>query len=166
MSTGLLLDCDETVAQFLFSTQKWAPFKFDRALGLVTDGKLNGAVLFHFYNGCNVDLSYYGKATMTAGVVRCIARYLIMTFNPARLTVATSKRNKRFIRSFQRMGFKLEGMQRRYYGHKDCNRNTAVRFVMFRERINEIARLETPLKEQTSVKHAPSRLLTPLHVHG
>ncbi len=144
MSTGLLFDCDEHVAQAAFKTLGWTPFKYDRAIGLVVNGNLQGAVIFHCFNGNNIDLSYYGKATLTAGVVRTIAKFILHAFNPSRLTVMTSKRNKRYIRSFQRLGFKLEGMQRCYYGHKDCNRNTAVRFVMFRERIEQIARTNQP----------------------
>ncbi len=142
MSTGLLFDCDDQVARFVFKLYSWEPFKYDRALGLVVGGDLQGAVIFHCFNGSNVELSYYGKATMTAGVVRTIAQFIVRTFNPSRLTVMTSKRNKRHIRSFQRLGFRLEGTQRRYYGHKDCNRNTGVRFVMFRERIDQIARID------------------------
>ena len=147
MSIGLLLDGDDAVAQFLFTSHGLKPFKYDRALGLLDNGVLQGAVIFTGFNGSNVELSYYGKAKMTAGVVRCIARFIICTFAPARLTVLTSKRNKRYIRTFQRLGFRLEGTQRCYYGHKDCNRNTGVRFVMFRERIDTIARLEAPLKQ-------------------
>lgn len=147
MPTGLLFDCDEQAAQHIFQLYNWAPFKYDRALGLVTNGTLQGAVIFHCFNGSNIELSYYGKATMTAGVVRTIAQFIARTFNPSRLTVVTSKRNKRHIRTFQRLGFKLEGTQRCYYGHKDCNRNTGVRFVMFRERIDQIARVDTTIKQ-------------------
>ena len=147
MSTGLLFDCDAVVADYLFKSYGSKPFKYDRAVGLLISGNLQGAVLFHYFNGFNVEMSYYGKSTMTAGVVRTIARYIICTFSPSRLTVMTSKRNKRYIRAFQRLGFKLEGTQRCYYGERDCNRNIAVRFVMFRDRIDEIARLETPIKQ-------------------
>lgn len=144
MSTGLLFDCDYRVAQYIFQLYGWKPFKYDRAVGLISDGNLKGAALFHCFNGSNVELSYYGSATMTAGVVRTIAQFIVRTFNPSRLTVMTSKRNKRYIKSFQRLGFKIEGVQRCYYGHKDCNRNTAIRFVMFRDRIDQIARIEAP----------------------
>jgi|SRR5882672_8175025 len=161
MSTGLLFDCDETVAQYLFVSYGWKPFKYDRAVGLISGDKLQGAVLFHCYNGSNVELSYYGQATMTAGVVRTIARFIIYTFAPSRLTVLTSKRNKHLIRSFQRLGFKLEGTQQRYYGARDCNRNTAARLVMFRERINVIARLQEPIHAQP--RPSSHRLHQPEH---
>lgn len=147
MSTGLLFDCDVQVAQYLFTSYGWPPFKYEHAIGLLVDGQLQGSIILHGYNGSNLELSYYGKGTMTAGVVRTIARYIIFTFNPSRLTVMTSKRNKRYIRSFQRLGFRLEGTQHRYYGQRECNRNTAVRFVMFRERIEAIARIKAPLKQ-------------------
>lgn len=145
MSTGLLFDYEDKVTDFVFKLYKCLPFKYNKAVGLITNGELRGAVILHSYNGSNVELSYYGHATMTAGVVRTIARYIICTFHPSRLTVVTSKRNKRFIRSFQRLGFKVEGVQRRYYGEHDNNRNAGVRFVMFRERIEEIAKFVKPL---------------------
>lgn len=146
MSTGLLFDYDEQVAQYLTEFYKWErTLKYERAIGLLKNGNLCGAIILHGYNGANIELSYYGEATITAGVVRTIARFLICTFHPSRLTVVTSKRNKRFIRSFQRLGFRIEGVQRRYYGEHDNNRNAGVRFVMFRERIEEIAKFAKPL---------------------
>lgn len=153
MAIGLLIGSDEFVAQWLFVTNKQPSYSYDQALGLITpDGCLQGAVLFHNWNGSNVELSYYGYKTMTAGIVRCLAQYIANTFDPSRLTVTTSKRNRQFIKALQRLGFKLEGAQRCYYGKRDCNRNVGVRFVMFREGINKIAGLvtETPnLKKAT-----------------
>lgn len=147
MSTGLLFDFDDQVVRYLFQAHGWRAFRYDKALGILVDGQLRGAILFHCFNGFNVELSYYGQGTMTAGVIRCIARYILGTFDPARLTVMTSKRNKRYIRAFQKLGFRLEGIQRCHYGLRDCNRNTGVRFVMFRDRIEQIARFNTPLKQ-------------------
>lgn len=144
--TGLLFDCDEVVAAYLFASYGQRPMKYDRALGLIDkQGDLKGCVLFHFYNGSNVEMSYYGPVTMTPGVVRTIARFIICTFDPSRLTVMTNKRNKELHRKFQKLGFKLEGVQRCYYGHRDCSRNTGVRFVMFRDRIDAIAKLNTQI---------------------
>lgn len=147
MSTGLLFDCDEMVAKKAFEQYGALPFKFDRAIGLVTPGPvLQGAVFFTNYNGSNVELSYYGKNTATAGVIRCLARFIIHAFNPSRLTVVTSKRNRHYIRAFQKLGFKVEGIQRCYYGARDCQRHTGVRFVMFRDMIDKIAQVDKMLK--------------------
>src|SRR6185369_4894085 len=143
MSNGLLFECDEEVALWLYQQMGWPAYKFDKAIGIVReDGQMVGAVLYQHWNGCNVEVSYYGKGTMTAGIMRCMARYTLIVFNPSRITVNTSKKNKRFIRSLQRFGFRLEGMSRRYYGADDKNRNTAVRFVAFREDIEKVARIK------------------------
>lgn len=141
MPAGLLFDQDELVASFLFKMYGQKPFKIERALGIIANAQLVGAVIFHNWNGANVEMSYYGKNTMTVGIVRLIARFMICTFDPSRLTVVTIRRNKRLIRAYYKLGFKLEGTQRCYYGKKDCQRNTGVRFVMFRDRIDEIAKL-------------------------
>lgn len=141
MPAGLLFDNDEFVASYLFKMYKQKPFKVERALGIIKDNQLVGAVIFHNWNGANVEMSYYGKDTMTVGIVRLLARFMICTFDLSRLTVVTIRRNKRLIRAYYKLGFKLEGTQRCYYGKQDCQRNTGVRFVMFRDRIEEIAKL-------------------------
>jgi len=138
--TGLLLDHDEAVGAYLFASHEQSPMKFDRAIGLISkEGKLAGAVLFHNWNGANVEISYYGANTMTPGVVRFLSRFVIAVFDPSRLSATVSKRNRSFIRSMQRLGFRMEGAQRCYYGKQDCIRNTGVKLVMFRSRLDELA---------------------------
>lgn len=143
MTLGLLFNHDDLVAKTLYAERQWSDaFKYDRAVGVVNaEGKLCGSFLFHFYNGFNVELTYYGESALSPGVIRTLARFILFTFDPARLTVTTSKRNRRWMQSLQRFGFKVEGAQRCYYGRRDCNRNTAVRFVMFRPRLEQLAKL-------------------------
>ena len=141
MSIGLLVGSDELVAAHFLQPRGQEFFKYDRALGIVKDGELVGSVLFHGWNGANLELSYYGKGTVTAGLFRWIACFIMQEFNPARLTVVTSKRNRRLIRSLQRLGFKIEGVQRCYYGEPDCNRTAGLRFVAFKEKIAAVARI-------------------------
>lgn len=144
MKTGILFDADDAVAAQLFAVYQQKPMKYDRALGLLNrDGRLAGAVLFHHYNGSNVEMSYYGPNTATLGVFRCLMRFILLEFDASRLTVVTNKRNRRNIKGFQKLGFRLEGVSRCYYGKRDCARNTAVRFVMFRDMIEKIAKIET-----------------------
>lgn len=148
MPAGLLFGSDEAVVAELATNWAYDAKKYENAIAIIgADGKFAGAVLFHNWNGYNVELSYFGKGTMSAGIVRCLARFILVTFSPSRLTVVTSKRNKRLLRSFQRLGFKLEGLQHCYYGHKDCTRNTGVRFMMPRLRIEELARLEVLIRK-------------------
>lgn len=139
MATGLLFDSDKMVADWLFAKYNQRRYSYDRCLGLVRDGTLCGAVLFHNWNGANVEISYYGKDTMTPGVIRCLAMYILDTFDPSRVTAMISKRNKHFIKGMLRLGFKVEGTQRCYYGKRDCIRNIAIRLVMFREALELIA---------------------------
>ena len=144
MPTSLLFDCDEFVALELFQRMNWMPTKYDRAIGVLNNNKeLIGTILFHNWNGPNVEISYYAPRTLTVGVVRTLAKFVIATFNPARVTVVTSKKNKHFICSLNKFGFKLEGSQRCWYGHRDCNRNTGVRLVMFRDRLNQLAGIKS-----------------------
>lgn len=139
---SLLFEADDSVAAFIFDTYKLRPHQYNRAVGIVKDSKVVGGVLFHFWNGYDLNLSYYGKNTASLGVIRCIARFGVVTFPTiSRCTVLTSKKNKRLMGAFQKLGFGLEGTQRCYFGSEDCPKNTAVRFVMFRERIDQLARI-------------------------
>lgn len=143
MPSGLLFGHDETVASWLFNSYGRAPLKYDKALGILSgEGVIIGAILFHGYNGANVELSYFGKGTMTLGIVRCLARFIIHEFDASRLTAVTSKKRRRLIKSFQKLGWRVEGTQRCYYGKLDNSRNTGVRFVMFREQIEKLAKLD------------------------
>jgi RimJ/RimL family protein N-acetyltransferase len=141
MPTGLLFECDEQVAKWTYSYWNAFALPYNKAIGLVdNEGNLIGGVLFQNWNGPNIELSYYGEKTMTPGIVRAIARVALNEFDVARITALTSKKNRRFIRGLFKLGFRLEGMQRCFYGKRDCNRNTAVRCVAFREQIEKVAK--------------------------
>ena len=142
MTVGLLFDADETVTKWWCDSSGWGkmPFKYDTCLGIVDEMFApRGAIFLHGWNGNDLQLSYYGERTLTPGIARTLAQFIIRQFDPARLTVIVNKRNKRLIRSCGHFGFKLEGAQRCYYGKQDCNRNTGVRLVMFREQMDRVA---------------------------
>ena len=138
MTVGLLIHDDEVVAEYLFKHHVSPCMQYDQALGIMIDGQLSGGILLQSYNGFNVELSYYGSGTLTPGVIKCLARILVSTFNVSRVTVTVSRRSRRLMRSLRRLGFSLEGVQRCFYGHKDSTRNTGVRFVMFRPRVDKL----------------------------
>src|SRR5215469_11749734 len=108
MTTGLLFGSDQMVAAWFYDSMGYPHYKYDRAVGLIADDKLVGAVLFHNWNGQNVEISYYGKKTITVGILRSLARFAVQVFNPSRVTLITSKRNKHIMRALQKIGFKLE----------------------------------------------------------
>jgi len=121
---------------------------FNLSVGIVdVDNNLVGAILFGNFNGINVELDYYGEKTVTLGICRAIARIALTEFNAARVSALVSKRKKHLISTMQKVGFRLEGAQRCFYGRKDCQRNTAIRLVMFREQIEQMARLQAPAQK-------------------
>ena len=139
---GLLLDADRSVADYLFEHHVTPRMQYDAAIGIVTDGMLVGGVLLQSWNGFNVELSYYGRRTLTHGIIRCLARIIVSRFGPSRVTVTVNRKSKLVMRGLRKLGFVIEGTQRRFYGDQDINRNTGVRFVLFRERLEQLAHLE------------------------
>lgn len=139
---SLLIGCDQLVASTLFKWKQWPAFSFDRAVGILDDTEaLVGVALFQNWNTVNVDFSYYGDGTLSLGTCRGLARYGLETFNLQRATTLVPQKRKHHLRTVQKFGFKYEGTMRRYYGSADNVRNTAVRFVMFREQIEKFARV-------------------------
>ena len=136
---GLLLDCDAHVAAWAFQAYHHVPMHVDRALGIVDNNVLVGAVLFTNYNTINAELSYYGKNTITVGIIRALARIALYELRLARLTVIVPKRPSYLLKKLSKFGFKYEGVQRRNYGYEDSSRNTGCRFVMFREDLEKLA---------------------------
>jgi RimJ/RimL family protein N-acetyltransferase len=151
MPIGLLFDCDAEVAAWTAKTYRLRAYKYEKAIGLLTPtGTLVGGVFLHDFNGYDVEISYFGQNTLSLWLYRCILRYVILTFDPARLTAIVSKRNRRLVRGMLKLGWKFEGVQRCYYGKHDCNRNTGVRLVMFRDMLEKMAKMPTEVKVQCS----------------
>jgi RimJ/RimL family protein N-acetyltransferase len=148
MSMGLLFNNDEVVMNYILRKYSLIPIKYEQAVGILVEGDLSGGVLFHNWNGFNVELSYYGEWTMTPGIIKCLARILVSTFKVSRVTVTVTQRNRKFIRSLQKLGFALEGVQRRFYGSQDTRRNTGVRLVMFRERLERLC--QWPVEQEVN----------------
>lgn len=136
---GILIGHDEEVANWAWQEFSLFPMPFARAVGIVDDGMLIGAAIFTEYSGSDVHLNYYGKNTATVGIARSLALIAVADFDVARGTLLISKRSKRLIRAMLKFGFKIEGVQRRFYGARDCTKNTAVRLVIFREQLEKLA---------------------------
>ncbi len=154
MSNGFLIGHDEAVSEWAWQTFHIFRAPVNRAYGILdSNQKLIGAMLLQCFNGYNIELSYYGPWALTPGIVKALARATLAEFPISRATVVTSKRNKRLIRALQKFGWRIEGIQRRQFGHADTQRNTGVRLVMFREQIERIAGLR-----HTDVISTPARL--------
>ena len=136
---GLLLDCDALVTAWAFQTYHRTSMHVDRAVGIVDQHMLVGAVLFTNYNSLNAELSYYGKDTITVGIIRALARIALYELRLSRCTVIVPKRPSYLLKKLSKFGFKYEGVQRRHYGYTDCPRHTGCRFVIFREDLEKLA---------------------------
>ena len=138
MTKGLLLDADDLVTAWAFQAYNKVPVKVDRALGIIEDNQIVGAALFTSYNGMNAELSYYGRSTVTLGIVRALARIALYELRLARCTVIVPKRPSYLLKKLPKFGFRYEGVQRRQYGPTDSARHTGCRFVLFREDIEKM----------------------------
>ena len=140
MSSGLLLDCDQAVAEWAFFHHKLFPMKVDRAFGIISSNKeIVGAALFSSYNSINAELSYYGKKSVTRGIVRALAKIALYELRLERCTVIVPKRPSFLLKKLPKFGFRFEGVQHKYYGRSNASRHTACRFVLFREDLERLA---------------------------
>lgn len=136
---GLLFGHDIAVATWTWNEFKHRPMPIDGAIGIIRHRQLIGAAIFQNYSGYNVELSYYGPQTFSAGIARALAQYALIRFNVDRLTMRTNRKNVSILKMFQRFGFKFEGVQQRYYGPF----GDAAVFVLFREQLERIGGLAT-----------------------
>lgn len=135
---SLLFGHDWRVASWAWNTFKLTPMPVDAAIGIFRNHHMIGAAIFQNYSGFNVELSYYGPKTFSAGIAKALAKYAIERFNVDRLTMRTNRKNASILKMFQRFGFKFEGIQHRYFGPF----GDAAVFVMFREELERIGGLK------------------------
>ncbi len=136
---GLLIDADAYVANWAYSTYNKVPMHVDRGIGIVEDGQLVGAALFTCYNTMNADFSYYGRMTLTPGIVRSLARIALYELRLSRCTVIVPKRPAYLLKKLHKFGFRYEGVQKRFYGPTDASKYVGCRFVAFREDLEKLA---------------------------
>jgi hypothetical protein len=88
----------------------------------VTDekGELVGALVFNDYTGPNVELNAAGDGCWTEPVVRAGFRYMFDQLDCIRVTARTRRKNRLVRKLLPRLGFKFEGVARRYYGDEDA----------------------------------------------
>lgn len=123
----LLFGHDQTVADWV--SKKWGkpipPWYF--AIGILDkEGILKGGATFHNFNGSNIELCYYGPQTFSKDVVKGINQFVFGHLKANRLTISVPRKNKLLVKSVARMGFKVEGVLRHFYG--PYNRDDAIVF--------------------------------------
>lgn len=145
---NILEGYDQEVAAWAWQTYQRRPINIDKAIGILNDdNQLVGAVLLSNFNGFNIEFGYYGKGTLTRSLIQWIAN-LALKVGVSRATILVNKKNRLLLKFLTIIGAKLEGVSRRYYGQEDTPRNTAVRFVLFREDFIRLAQRPTAKNQQ------------------
>lgn len=85
------------------------------AMGWVDEaGSIRTAVLLNDFNGANIELHLVGS--ISRQVIRDICRYAFLQLGVQRITAKPYRSNPPLRRTVERIGFKLEGVMKRYYG--------------------------------------------------
>lgn len=135
---AVLLDHDQHVAEWCWKEFDLFPMPFNMAIGIIDtqdDNSLVGAAMFYWWNGCNVELNYYGPGTPTLGIVRILAAIALKKFNVVRTTLRTKCANEFIVRGMKKLGFIEEGIERDFYGAG----LDAQRMVIFRDGLIRLA---------------------------
>lgn len=82
------------------------------------DGLLKGAVIFNDFQGknANIEMTYFGPGTISRGIIRALAAYAFIQNNVSRVTCKTRRDNVIARKILPRLGFKFEGVLKRYWG--------------------------------------------------
>jgi RimJ/RimL family protein N-acetyltransferase len=131
-----LINQDQHVANWCWQAFRLHPYHVNCAIGILNEHReLCGAALFHWYNGSNIELSYYGASTATLGIGRFLARIALYSFSASRVTIHTDTWNKTVIKGMKKLGFEHECIVKGFYGE---NRD-AVQMVLHRDGLIRIA---------------------------
>lgn len=135
---AVLFDHDRHVAEWCWKEFDLFPMPVNMALGILDtrdDNRLVGAAIFYWWNGCNIELNYYGPGTPTLGIARILATIALKKFNATRGTLRTWCANDYIARGMKKLGFIEEGIERDFYG---LGRD-AQRLVIFRDGLTRLA---------------------------
>lgn len=88
-----------------------------QAMGLESDvGNMEAGALFHQYTGANVELSLYAPGAFRLGFLRAMMDYAFRQLGCLRVTARTRRANKPMRRFLPKIGFRYEGVQRKFFG--------------------------------------------------
>lgn len=113
----LVVDEDPRVAEW--AQDRLGPLLFTafRAFGVEgSGGALCGAMLFHDYNGSNIEITIYGPGCINRRFIRYAFDYAFRVNRAARLTARTRRSNARMRKMLPKLGFIYEGTSKQYFG--------------------------------------------------
>jgi hypothetical protein len=136
---GLLIGAEKEVTAWAFKAHNKMPIHVDRAFGVLEGGKLVGAALFSNFNHWNAEFSFYGRSSLSRGIIRELAKIALYELHLSRCTVIVPKRPTFLLKRMAKYHFRFEGIQRRYYGATDSSSHTGCRFVVFKDGMLKLA---------------------------
>lgn len=89
-------------------------------LGQITEGRVVIAVAFSHYCEHDIHVSLVVRGHGSKGLIREVFNYIFVKAGCARCTCLIRKSNTRSIRLAEKLGFKKEGVLRKYYGDEDA----------------------------------------------
>ena len=114
---SLLFNYDRTVIEWIYKKSNIAVPPFLFAIGVLNkEGVLVGAFTLHEYNKFNIELQYWGPNSLTLVVFKQMAHFLFKHLKVTRVTLRTPRTNKVVLGALPKLGFKLEGVMRHFYG--------------------------------------------------
>lgn len=88
------------------------------AIGLQgKDGDLIGAAVLTHFDGHNINLTVVGRGAIHRGPMRAVISYCFDQLGCSRVSVVT--RSELVVRMAERLGWKREGVMRKFYGNAD-----------------------------------------------
>ena len=113
----LLYGHDKEVADWASKQFGWPLRNWYFAVGIVDNaGTLCGAASFHDLNGSNGEICFYGPGALRPSLVRELMRFAFDGMKLHRLTAKTPRQNRQVIRALPKLGFRMEGVLKHYYG--------------------------------------------------
>ena len=120
------------------------------AIGATRDGRtLCAGAVFNQWNGANLEVTLYGPGCLSRGAIRAVCHYAFSQVGARRLSAVTRRSNKAMQRLLPRLGFRFEGVARRYFG--PYRRDDALRFVLFPDAADRWMRDNRPAARRPDV---------------
>lgn len=102
------------------------------AIGMTADGKRYcGGAVFNNWNGSNIEITVAMDKPVSRGVIRALHHYVFVQSKATRVTAHTRRSNKKAQRVLPRLGFKFEGIAKRYFGPE--RQDDAICYVLLPE---------------------------------
>lgn len=120
---SLMLDNQQAVSE-------WVALKLGTRFGYILgtvgyldkEGTLIGAAVLHDHTKYDVELTYFGKGTLSLDMCKAIAWLSFMRGNVLRVSICVPRKKKRLRVGFEKIGWKYEGIKHQYFGpSKNCD---------------------------------------------